>query len=77
MNQELKNKFAYELKFAKIRGDISELEPKALYDDIAKKWIVGVFYKQGGKLKSFIFVEGKTEQEAIKVAEECNELIQA
>lgn len=71
---DLKKRFLYEVKFAKKRGDLTELNPKALFDEIAKSWIVGVYYKQGGKLKSFILVEGKTEAEAKEVEEKIKKL---
>lgn len=70
--KDIKEKFLYELTIARKRGDITEIEPKALYDEIAEQWLVGVYYMQGGRRESFILAERKTEEEAKKIEEFIN-----
>lgn len=71
--EQLKNLF----KAATIRRERDgwrDLEPRAMFDDIAQKWFVAIFFKLGRKQQSVIVLEGLDEEEAKKVEGEFKKL---
>lgn len=67
------------VKFSKIILPLikahKSFEAKALFDDIAKEWLVAIYFNKNGRLESLVFAQTKKEEVAKEVAEFLQKLI--